>query len=412
MSTERDERIELPRIPGVDPQVMLAGREASEEQRAQPEWLWHSQSYGSTAYGRWANSAEGSHAPYIRADLVAAALRPHAPAVAVPVELVELSRKAIPGLVEAQGFDAEHPNDGVCIVSSEFRGLIGGATLMPTEMAFDGEDAKPERAEANAAFMVGAWNFVRNLLDPLPPATRGDGVDLGDIPALVDLLADTAQGWNSQECVDLRKADLLTAVLALATRADPQAAEGDVAATASTQEGGDLHPTSHRHASKSTGAHIAPAGPSKGGPAANLIDALHQASLKEGSLLYQDGEAQAVAERKVAWAALEQALATRANPNMTEGDVQRAFDAGADSMYDTLAATPDTDATRAGGSEGVPVERVLKDPPYIDRTERYSGKSEAGHRAAAPCSSTGLGRRIAIAKTICATKPDLSQIRF
>ena len=69
------EEIERLRIPGVDGQVLVAAREASEELKQQPQWLWHNKELGSVTYGRWAKNANGPHAPYIRADLLLTAIR-------------------------------------------------------------------------------------------------------------------------------------------------------------------------------------------------------------------------------------------------------------------------------------------------------------------------------------------------
>lgn len=55
-------------IPGVNGQVILAGSEMTDEQKQQPEWLWHESHRYATSYGRWQDNP--SQAPYIRADLV------------------------------------------------------------------------------------------------------------------------------------------------------------------------------------------------------------------------------------------------------------------------------------------------------------------------------------------------------
>jgi len=59
-------------IPGVDPQVMLAAAELDAEQKANPEWLWYGHDIQKLTFGPWQKQV--SQAPYIRADLLAAAL--------------------------------------------------------------------------------------------------------------------------------------------------------------------------------------------------------------------------------------------------------------------------------------------------------------------------------------------------
>jgi hypothetical protein len=50
----------------IDPQVMTAARDLSDEAKEHPEWLWFSLG-ALTTFGRWAQSPH--QAPYIRADL-------------------------------------------------------------------------------------------------------------------------------------------------------------------------------------------------------------------------------------------------------------------------------------------------------------------------------------------------------
>lgn len=58
-------------IEGVDGQVLMAARTLDDEQRRNPEWLWHSEDR--LSFGRW--QRHPAQAPYIRADLVVDAIR-------------------------------------------------------------------------------------------------------------------------------------------------------------------------------------------------------------------------------------------------------------------------------------------------------------------------------------------------
>lgn len=65
--------VERLRIPGVDSQVLTAAAEMDEAEKANPEWLWYNGNGAvAVSFGRWAKVED--QAPYIRADLVIAAL--------------------------------------------------------------------------------------------------------------------------------------------------------------------------------------------------------------------------------------------------------------------------------------------------------------------------------------------------
>lgn len=66
-----DEPAEVPVIAGVDGQVMLAAVKEVSDFRQHPEWIWWN-ARGEQSYGRWPKGS--SLAPYVRADLAAAAL--------------------------------------------------------------------------------------------------------------------------------------------------------------------------------------------------------------------------------------------------------------------------------------------------------------------------------------------------
>lgn len=88
--------------PPVDPdihvgaQVWAAARELTEEQRAQPNWLWHEGGKAVTCYGRWPKGAPGM-APYVRADI---ALRMSAVAATKDVSAADPVTVPAPGTEE------------------------------------------------------------------------------------------------------------------------------------------------------------------------------------------------------------------------------------------------------------------------------------------------------------------------
>lgn len=65
---EAEERVKVVPPSSVEPQVLVASHEMTDEQKKLPEWVWLNPDTKEMSFGRWSR-VSGNHAPYIRADL-------------------------------------------------------------------------------------------------------------------------------------------------------------------------------------------------------------------------------------------------------------------------------------------------------------------------------------------------------